>query len=307
MNKTIMVTGANSGIGKDTARQLALLNTTEKVYLACRNEEKAKIAKEDLERTTGKNVFEIALMDVSNLDSVRDAVAKLEAPIDALIMNAGGMGGKDPNRITKDGVSQIFATNVLGHAALVDELLKENKLNNVALYASSEGARGVKSMKMEQPNLKTSSSDEFASVFNGSFFDEGTDEMQVYCYVKYAGSMWMNSMARKHPNIKFLSVSPGATTGTEVMNDLPPLKRFMFKHVMFPIVMPLMGMSHKVDKGAKRFLDGINNDAYKSGMFYASKGEKLTGEMVDQSQFFADLNNTSYQDNANTAIHRFIN
>ena len=189
---------------------------------------------------------------------------------------------------------------------LVDELIKAKKLNNVALYASSEGARGVKSMKMEQPNLKTSSVDEFASVYNGSFFDETVEEMQVYCYVKYAGTMWMSSMAREYPKIKFVTMSPGATSGTEVMNDLPPLKRFMFKHVMFPIVMPLMGMSHKLEKGAKRFVDGITKDSFKSGVFYASKGEKLTGEVVDQSQFFPDLNNLSFQDNASKAIHRYI-
>ena len=302
-----MVTGANAGIGKDTARQLALLDTTEKVYLACRSEEKAKIAKKELEQKTGKKVFEITLMDVSDIHSVRKAVANLSEPIDALIMNAGGMGGKDPSKLTKDGVSQIFATNVLGHVVLVDELIKAKKLNNVALYASSEGARGVKSMKMEQPDLKTSSVNEFASVYNGSYFDTNVEEMQVYCYVKYAGTMWMNAMARKNPKIKFISVSPGATSGTEVMNDLPPLKRFMFKHVMFPIVMPLMGMSHKLEKGAKRFVDGITKDSFKSGIFYASKGEKLTGEMVDQSPLFPDLKNESFQDNASKAIHQYIN
>jgi len=306
MNKIIMITGANAGIGKDTARQIALLDTTKKVYLACRNEEKAKIAKRELEQKTGKKVFEIALMDVSSIDSVRKAVANLTEPIDALIMNAGGMGGKDPSKLTEDGVSQIFATNVLGHVVLVDELVKANKLNNVALYASSEGARGVKSMKMEQPSLKTSSVDEFSTIYNGSFFDAGVEEMQVYCYVKYAGTMWMNSMARKNPKIKFVTVSPGATSGTEVMNDLPLLKRFMFKHIMFPLVMPLMGMSHKLEKGAKRFVDGINNDTLKSGVFYGSKGGKLTGELVDQSQLFSDLNNESFQDNANEAIHRYI-
>ncbi len=41
MNKTIMITGANGGIGKDTARQFALIKETEKIYLACRNETKA--------------------------------------------------------------------------------------------------------------------------------------------------------------------------------------------------------------------------------------------------------------------------
>ena len=43
-------------------------------------------------------------------------------------MNAGGMGGKTPNAKTEDGVTHIFASNVLGHVVLLDELLKEDKL-----------------------------------------------------------------------------------------------------------------------------------------------------------------------------------
>jgi len=57
---------------------------------------------------------------------------------------------------------------------------------------------------------------------------------------------------------------------------------------------------------AKRFVDGINNESYKSGIFYASKTKKLVGSLVDQGDIFSDLRNTSYQDNANAAIHRFI-
>ena len=149
MNKSILITGANGGIGKDAARQLALINGTEKIYLACRSEEKAKAAKESLEESTGRSIFEIVLMDVSNLDSVRSAVDGLKEPIDALIMNAGGMGGKSPEKITKDGVTQMFASNVLGHVLLLDELVKANKLNNVALYASSEAVRGFKKMGLD--------------------------------------------------------------------------------------------------------------------------------------------------------------
>ena len=57
MNKSIMITGANAGLGKDVARQLALLPTTEKVYMACRNMDKAQAAKKELMKITGKSVF----------------------------------------------------------------------------------------------------------------------------------------------------------------------------------------------------------------------------------------------------------
>mgnify|MGYP001134218159 CR=1 FL=1 len=65
MNNTIMITGANAGIGKDTARQLAFISTTEKIYLACRNQTKAEAAKKYLEEKTGRDIFEIIIMDVS--------------------------------------------------------------------------------------------------------------------------------------------------------------------------------------------------------------------------------------------------
>ncbi|MFT4580143.1 MAG: NAD(P)-dependent dehydrogenase (short-subunit alcohol dehydrogenase family) [Nitrospinales bacterium] len=306
MNKSILITGANGGLGKDTARQLGLIKETEKIYLACRNETKAKAAKADLEKTTGRSIFEIIIMDVSDPDSVRSAVAELKEPIDALIMNAGGMGGTSPMDVTSDGVTSLFAANLLGHVVLMDELLKEKKLSKVALYAGSEGARGVEDMGMNRPALKTSSEDEFAKVIDGTFFDERTDPMEAYGYIKYIAALWMSSEARKNPNLRLITVSPGFTSGTAVMNDLPFAKRIMFKYIMLPIVAPLKGIVHKLEKGAKRFVDGIGDDSFESGVFYASKPKRLTGQVVDQSTIFPDLNNSSYQENANGAIHRFI-
>jgi NAD(P)-dependent dehydrogenase (short-subunit alcohol dehydrogenase family) len=306
MNKSILITGANSGLGKESARQLAMINETEKIYLACRNLTKAQEAKKSLEKSTGRSIFEIVIMDVSDPDSVRSSVAGLNEPIDALIMSAGGMGGKSPLNMTSFGVTSLFANNVLGHVVLVNELIKANKLNNVALYAGSEGARGVDEMGMKRPDLLTSSVDEFAEIIDGSFFDAQTDPMQAYGYVKYTAALWMSSEARKNPNIRFITMSPGFTSGTAVMNDLPPSKRFMFKYIMLPIVAPLKGMVHKLEKGAKRFVDGINNESLESGVFYASKAKKLVGPVIDQSSIFPDLNNATYQDNANAAIHRFV-
>lgn len=307
MNKIILITGANSGLGKDSARQLALLKGTEKIYLACRNMDKALEAKKSLEKSTGKFIFEIIIMDVSNPNSVRTAVAGLKEPIDALIMNAGGMGGKSPMDVTSEGVTTMFAANVLGHVVLLDELLKEKKLNKVVLYAGSEGARGVEDMGMNRPNLKTSSVEEFVQVIDGTYFEEKTDPMEVYGYIKYIAALWISSEARKNKNLRLITMSPGFTSGTSVMNDLPLFKKIMFKYIMLPFVAPLKGLVHKLEKGAKRYVDGISDDTFESGIFYASKANKLTGQVIDQSILFSDLNNTSYQDNANAAIHSFIN
>ena len=148
--------------------------------------------------------------------------------------------------------------------------------------------------------------DEFVSVINGNFFGEETDPMEAYGYIKYVAALWMSSEARKNPDLRIITMSPGFTSGTAVMNDLPLAKRLMFKYIMLPIVAPIKGLVHKLEKGAKRFVDGIGDDSYKSGVFYASKAKLLTGPVIDQSTIFPDLNNSIYQNNANAAIHRFI-
>ncbi|MFY0674792.1 MAG: SDR family NAD(P)-dependent oxidoreductase [Bacteroidia bacterium] len=305
MNESILITGANAGLGKETARQLALKPETKRIILACRNSQKAETAKKDLEESTGKNLFEILIMDVSNADSVKNAVAEIEGSIDAVILNAGGMGGKNAGRATPSGMNEISAVNSLGHVVLVDELIAANKLNKVVMLASSEAARGIKKMGMTRPTLKENSTDELASILDGSYFKK-FDPMQAYGHVKYVATLWMSSMARKHPNIKFISMSPGATSGTAAADNAPGIMKFMFKYIMMPIVMPLRGMVHNVTKGAERFVDAINSTEYENGKFYASAESKVIGPVMDQSLIMPVFSNQQYQDNANEALHRFI-
>ena len=94
MNESILITGANAGLGKETARQLALKKETKKVILFCRNRARAEAAKKDLEEKTGKKIFEIIIGDVTDANSVRKAVEEIKEPIDAVVLNAGGVVGK---------------------------------------------------------------------------------------------------------------------------------------------------------------------------------------------------------------------
>ena len=146
----VMITGANVGIGKEVARQLAESGKYRKVYLACRNPAKADVAKKDLERSTGKPIFDVLVMDVSDPSSVRAALSSLREPIDDLVMNAGGSGGKTPLAKTKDGVTEIFAANVLGHVVLLEELLKADNLKRAAVLVGSEAARGIPEVRHEE-------------------------------------------------------------------------------------------------------------------------------------------------------------
>ncbi|TQF67782.1 SDR family NAD(P)-dependent oxidoreductase [Pseudoalteromonas luteoviolacea] len=299
----VLITGANAGLGKETAKQLASNSEIEKIYLGCRNMEKALAAKLELEQLTGRSIFEVLIIDVSNQVSVIEAVQRLDCSVDALIMNAGGTGGKNFNKINSNGVTEIFAVNLLGHSLLAQELLKAGKLLKVAIYAGSEAARGVKEMGMKRPELPTSSEEEFASVCNGSFFKKTQDATVSYGSIKYMGALWMSAMARRYPHVKFITMSPGATTGTEGFNTLPLFKQYIMKSMMQ--VMLWFNKVHTVEIGAKRYLQGLYNNDLESGLFYASQ-KGLTGPLCDQSLLFPDLNSEQYQENAYNAIQRFL-
>ena len=305
--KIALVTGANSGIGKDVARQLALTGAYRKIWLACRNVDKAEAAKTELEQVTGKPIFEVVVMDVSQPASVRAALATLTEPIDDLVMNAGGSGGKTPLALSAGGGTQLFATNVLGHVVLLEALLSAGRLKHAAIYVGSEAARGIPKLGLKRPVLPTSSADEFAALCNGTGLrGSKPDPMQAYGQVKYVAAMWMASVARKNPSLRLLTVSPGNTRGTQTLRDLPTPFRQILEYVVTPWVLPLFGLVHNLDQGAKRIADALYNETLKSGKFYASKANTLTGPLVDQAEVFADLANEAYQDNAYEAVHRFV-
>jgi NAD(P)-dependent dehydrogenase (short-subunit alcohol dehydrogenase family) len=300
--KTVMITGANVGIGKDVARQLALRPEMARIYLACRSRDRATTAKAELEAETGRRIFDIILMDVADLGSVRAALAAIDESIDALVMNAGIIGGKTPMDLTADGVTTLFATNVLGHVVLLEGLLKEDRLGEVAVFVGSEAARGVPKLRMKRPSFVSTSADELAAVIHGSYFaGKKVDPNLAFGQVKYIGALWMAYLARQYPDHRFITVSPGGTTGTQATNNLKLPLRIAAKYVM-----PALGMAHKLDVGARRLVDGVTDPTLSSGVFYASVANALTGPLVDQADIFPDLANPSFQDHANEAIHRFI-
>ena len=301
-----LITGANAGLGKEAARQLALRDDVGTIFLACRDEAKARAARADLQQTTNKSVFEILILDTSDLGSVRAAVKAIDRPLRAVLLNAGGMAGATPFARTADGVTTTFAINVLGHVVLLEDLIAAGLLTSTAVFTGSEAARGIPKMRIKPPTFGTHSVDEFTSVIDGSFFEgRKRDPMLAYGQAKYLGVLWMSALARRHPELRLLTVSPGNTTGTDGVRDLPPLFRVFMQRVM-PRVGPLFGFSHPVEVGAKRLVDGLVDGSLHSGRFYASAQNTISGPLVDQADILADFADESIQDHAYAAIHAFL-
>ncbi|HVW25217.1 MAG TPA: oxidoreductase [Polyangiaceae bacterium] len=120
--RVAVVTGANSGIGFETARMLAARGAH--VVLACRSAEKGRAALEKIRAEAPAGAVELMLLDLSDLDSVAafvDAFAAAHQRLDLLIDNAGVM--VPPFGRTKQGFETQFGTNHLGHFALTLRLL----------------------------------------------------------------------------------------------------------------------------------------------------------------------------------------
>src|SRR5579859_3360534 len=290
LGKTVLITGANAGIGKDVARQLALRGEFARIYLACRNRDRAITARAELEAATGLRIFDIVLMDVADQGSVRAALAKIDGSVDALVMNAGVIGPQSMD-LTPDGVTNVFATNVLGHAVLLEGLLADDRLGEVAVLAGSEAVRGVPKLRMKGPSFVSTSADELATVIDGSFFaDRKADFNLAFAQAKYIGALWMAYLAREHPDRRFITVSPGNTTGTQAASQLPLPMRIAATYVM-----PALGLAHKLAVGAKRLVDGVTDPTLTNGAFYASAANKLNGPMVNQAELVPGLANPSFQ------------
>lgn len=117
--KTAIVTGANSGLGLVTTRELARAGAS--VVMACRSTEKGDRAATEIAGEADGADLRVAELDLSDLSSVRTFAAGLDGGCDLLINNAGIM--MTPQRKTADGFELQFGTNHLGHFALTGLLL----------------------------------------------------------------------------------------------------------------------------------------------------------------------------------------
>ncbi|KAI1886012.1 hypothetical protein AGOR_G00209660 [Albula goreensis] len=143
--KTVLITGANTGIGKETAKDMAQRGA--RVVMACRDLTRAEKAAADIRQSTGNGNVVVRHLDLASLYSVRQFAKEYlvtEERLDILINNAGVM--MCPKWLTEDGYETQLAVNHLGHFLLTNLLLPKLKLSSPSrvVNVSSIAHRGGK-------------------------------------------------------------------------------------------------------------------------------------------------------------------
>ncbi len=296
-SKTILVTGANSGIGFEAAAQLAEAGWG-RVILACRTVDKARRAQAFLVERVGSDPFDVLAVDVSSVASANAAVEQLlgrGTPIDALLLNAGMASGDQMNK-TDDGLEIAFASSIIGHHILTTRLLEAGALRSGALrsgarivLAGSEAANG------DLPAMMGLTPFDFVFGKTDSFGDTVHDAMvtfarganpsawnptRYYAATKVFSAWWSGAMARRYgTQASFFTVSPGSTLSTNAGRHVTGFKKFLFAKVM-PAFGSLFGMDQPVSAAAKRYVDVIDGEGvFRSGHTYTSKKGKLVGPL----------------------------
>jgi NAD(P)-dependent dehydrogenase (short-subunit alcohol dehydrogenase family) len=159
--KICVVTGANSGIGKETALELAQMGA--RVVMVCRNPDKAKAAMEDIRREAPSAQLDLLIADISSQASVRALAKQIHEKyprLDVLLNNAGGAAAA--GKLSADGIELTLATNHLGTALLTIlllDLLKASAPSRI-VNVSSEAHRRATELDLNhlppvEPNFRS--------------------------------------------------------------------------------------------------------------------------------------------------------
>jgi retinol dehydrogenase 12 len=220
-NQTFIVTGANTGIGKVTATELARRGAH--VILACRSKDKTAAVIEDIQRDTGNTTAEYVHLDLGDLASVRacaEAIAARGIAIHGLINNAGMAGSKG---LTRDGFELIWGTNHLGPYLFTRLLLDRVKqagqapgqarIVNVA-SASHYNATGIDWDALKQPTRSATG-------------------MREYAVSKLSNVLFAKELARRldGTGVTTYALHPGVVA-TDVWRRVPGPLRWLIKRFM---------------------------------------------------------------------------
>lgn len=213
----VVITGASSGIGIVTARELARAGAH--VVLACRSEEKTQPILEDLQRQFGPDAASFLELDLNSFTSVRRATQRLLSdgtPIRLLVNNAGVASQRG---VTQDGFEMTFGTNHLGHFLLTLPLLPLLKQAGQArvVTVASRAHRDAKRLNFEVQRDST-------PTYTG---------LREYAVSKLANVLFASELAKRVEahGITSVSLHPGVVA-TDVWRRIPEPFNMLSKLVM---------------------------------------------------------------------------
>jgi NAD(P)-dependent dehydrogenase (short-subunit alcohol dehydrogenase family) len=155
IGKVCIVTGSSSGIGKETAAELAGMGAT--VIMLVRNRERGESAMQEILRRFPDAKLELLVADLSIVNEIRRAAAEFKTRherLDVLVNNAGGVSGK--RTLTPDGLEMTFAVNYLAPFLLTHELLDvlvasaPSRIVNVSSTAHNMGRVDLDDLQSER-------------------------------------------------------------------------------------------------------------------------------------------------------------
>ncbi|XP_071449745.1 retinol dehydrogenase 14-like [Hetaerina americana] len=225
--KTYIVTGANSGIGKETARELVKRGAC--VIMACRNMSLAQIAIDDIRKTVLTGELIAKRLDLASLDSIRtfsSSVIRDFPQINVLINNAGVYVNSKDAVTTRDGFELHFGVNHLGHFLLTNLLLgklSESQPSRVVTVSSLLMQSGQ--IDFENLNCEKETVNSLSNMRSN----------QKYCNSKLANFLFTRELSRRtaESDITALAVCPGFAY-TNLFRDS---SRKWYQYILFsPII-----------------------------------------------------------------------
>ncbi|OZJ01699.1 hypothetical protein BZG36_05445, partial [Bifiguratus adelaidae] len=212
--KTIIVTGANAGIGLEVARYFAKNNAH--VVLACRNAEKAQVAISDIKSTTNSGELEFRELDLSSLGSVRafadEWTAENKGKIDILVNNAG-ISGRRKFTLTKDNIEEVLQVNHLA-PFLLTNLLAPHFINN-------PGSRVINTSSIQAKKGKLN--------FNNLDHRKRYTGLKVYNNTKLYNVLFTKALAKKFQSAQSPTVTHSLHPGiviTNIADNMDRVNRF---------------------------------------------------------------------------------
>src|SRR5215469_2015935 len=255
--RTVVITGANVGIGFATARFIAAFSQWH-VVLACRNTAKANAAIATIRKAHPDSSMTFVPLDLFSLASVRRFPQLLATlpPVGGLILNAGGIDMKAQSlEFTEDGFERIFQLNFLGHFLLANLLVNRMEAGGRIIFVSSDlhDPAATRMGKFMPPRFGP-----VEDLAHGTGTAAKLKAMARYGTAKLYAMMAAYELDRKlrveKKSITVNSWSPGVVPTTQAGRDMNPVMKKIMTNRWF---VNFMGSHLSTEEEAGRALGGL--------------------------------------------------